>query len=88
MAGLTFQFHKGTIRTAACLKRLRLREYFNSIKVQLELNIRPQFTASFFSFQFHKGTIRTVQRNLATSSLSEFQFHKGTIRTKKVVPLQ
>ena len=83
-----FQFHKGTIRTAACLKRLRLREYFNSIKVQLELNIRPQFTASFFSFQFHKGTIRTVQRNLATSSLSEFQFHKGTIRTKKVVPLQ
>ena len=58
-ANKTFQFHKGTIRTARnYIENLRI-AHFNSIKVRLE----PAATQISFnvvvSFQFHKGTIRT-----------------------------
>ena len=52
------KFHKGTIRTPSEPTEERLINYFNSIKVQLEL--RSQGNGVLVkSFQFHKGTIRT-----------------------------
>ena len=54
-----FQFHKGTIRTfeTYLLNKTR-RQYFNSIKVRLELNTVLNPIGKLI-FQFHKGTIRT-----------------------------
>ena len=52
---------------------------FNSIKVQLELNIL-KVMQSKTKFQFHKGTIRT-NIMLRIKFVDVFQFHKGTIRT-------
>ena len=56
---ITFQFHKGTIKTTFS-SNLRSRIlYFNSIKVRLKLR---EFTFSVehsIIFQFHKGTIKT-----------------------------
>ena len=58
--------------------------YFNSIKVQLELN--PYFAlGNIQSFQFHKGTIRTGGTWLRSDATMVFQFHKGTIRTVKLI---
>ena len=54
-----FQFHKGTIRTQYGEESAASVDYFNSIKVRLELHL----LAFFFptpAFQFHKGTIRTI----------------------------
>ena len=54
----TFQFHKGTIRTQLSSANSPPIIYFNSIKVQLELDwksLQPLYKL----FQFHKGTIRT-----------------------------
>ena len=60
---LSFQFHKGTIRTFHISDRLILSlGHFNSIKVRLErLDITTTATPKG-TFQFHKGTIRTRQR--------------------------
>ena len=56
---ITFQFHKGTIRTIVSLSPISPITYFNSIKVRLEL--LSQLTAAIIrKFQFHKGTIRTI----------------------------
>ena len=76
----SFQFHKGTIRTAEegdiCSRHL----HFNSIKVQLE-HIHPHSNLLPLPFQFHKGTIRTELPQLEADYGKVFQFHKGTIRT-------
>ena len=56
---LSFQFHKGTIRTSffQLLSTFQV-QYFNSIKVRLEPKyIRAKDGVGIF--QFHKGTIRT-----------------------------
>ena len=54
-----FQFHKGTIRTFQEVKDSLPPEYFNSIKVQLELEQAGLNPNLMMKFQFHKGTIRT-----------------------------
>ena len=59
---VTFQFHKGTIRTSNEPSSIENDGYFNSIKVQLEHRMKPNYLPTN-SFQFHKGTIRTQKRN-------------------------
>ena len=54
-----FQFHKGTIRTTYLSSFLRMKSYFNSIKVRLEPFLRWHEERPLLRFQFHKGTIRT-----------------------------
>ena len=65
-----------------CVQLVLTLFYFNSIKVQLELDLshRNMFTAKVF--QFHKGTIRTVICRRLFYHFYLFQFHKGTIRTR------
>ena len=55
---ITFQFHKGAIRTREADGRVAGQPRFNSIKVQLELSYNP-LTRGRATFQFHKGAIRT-----------------------------
>ena len=55
---ITFQFHKGAIRTREAHGRVAGQPRFNSIKVQLELSYNP-LTRGRATFQFHKGAIRT-----------------------------
>ena len=54
-----FQFHKGAIRTEKSKLASARKNYFNSIKVRLELN-RRESSAPKPLFQFHKGAIRTI----------------------------
>ena len=54
-----FQFHKGTIKTLPEMLTVgELERYFNSIKVQLKLNLTILVIDTPI-FQFHKGTIKT-----------------------------
>ena len=55
---ITFQFHKGAIRTREADGRVAGQPRFNSIKVQLEL-LRRARNQRGQQFQFHKGAIRT-----------------------------
>ena len=59
VALISFQFHKGTIRTARLMPFELVTKYFNSIKVRLEQIERAQIV-TWMEFQFHKGTIRTL----------------------------
>ena len=63
-----FQFHKGAIRTPRLLARSYLREYFNSIKVRLELDVPERDNLGNLTFQFHKGAIRTQALSINVSS--------------------
>ena len=54
--------------------------YFNSIKVRLELHVVGIYAVSPV-FQFHKGAIRTDGDDGILAAYLEFQFHKGAIRT-------
>ena len=64
--------------------------YFNSIKVQLELN----YLHSDIIVQLHFNSIKVQLEPADTSGVQQvpdiFQFHKGTIRTyiAKVTPLK
>ena len=63
------------------LRLLPLPQYFNSIKVRLELyNLFPHYLL-LGRFQFHKGAIRTSKSGLNPLWRYLFQFHKGAIRT-------
>ena len=55
----SFQFHKGTIRTALQTYLSALVLNFNSIKVRLEHQYFDIYEILNNKFQFHKGTIRT-----------------------------
>ena len=55
---LTFQFHKGAIRTELLDLLEGNRANFNSIKVRLELMMESCLPPARL-FQFHKGAIRT-----------------------------
>ena len=77
---LTFQFHKGTIKTGADGVKCRPFLDFNSIKVRL----KPHGSGTSLervAFQFHKGTIKTLKMSMTGLLLTLFQFHKGTIKT-------
>ena len=57
---LSFQFHKGTIRTLANYAVITSYcKNFNSIKVRLERQPGDVGKGAATLFQFHKGTIRT-----------------------------
>ncbi len=56
---MSFQFHKGTIRTSWLEREDEKLDYFNSIKVQLEHYFNGVLPTAQL-FQFHKGTIRTT----------------------------
>ena len=53
-----FQFHKGTIKTAAWLPAFVSCSCFNSIKVRLRRGL-VCCRIGLVRFQFHKGTIKT-----------------------------
>ena len=57
-SSLTFQFHKGTIKTSIRLVAILAVHHFNSIKVRLKL-ASSGFLHPACAFQFHKGTIKT-----------------------------
>ena len=69
---LTFQFHKGTIRTHHIVCYEPLHRNFNSIKVQLERVKTANQLATYPVFQFHKGTIRTRSMVTTQSAGSDF----------------
>ena len=61
--------------------------YFNSIKVQLELNVNP-VTSFRLEFQFHKGTIRTTKETeIRSKQICDFNSikvqleHETSLRT-------
>ena len=56
---LTFQFHKGTIKTALTIVLNLRNHYFNSIKVRLKRDEWGKWSDAVQAFQFHKGTIKT-----------------------------
>ena len=56
---MSFQFHKGTIRTTHEVQKFVAFTYFNSIKVRLE-HLMVVSLMLILIFQFHKGTIRTI----------------------------
>ena len=81
---VSFQFHKGTIRTND-IKAVRNLDYkFQFHKGTIRTRSGTGFCVGWILFQFHKGTIRTTKakRKLAWETL--FQFHKGTIRTHSI----
>ena len=74
---MKFQFHKGTIRTTDIQRQIQKVNYFNSIKVQLELKIIIK-VALYALFQFHKGTIRTLD----FFQLLDFHIHFNSIKVQ------
>ena len=82
---LSFQFHKGTIRTKNTDAKVKaLHRYFNSIKVQLEqvehcVNSLNSYHFNSIKVQLERITIEEVE------TPSAFQFHKGTIRTDNIL---
>ena len=55
---MSFQFHKGTIKTILLGRDEIESDNFNSIKVQLKPFLVVMFNR-YNIFQFHKGTIKT-----------------------------
>ena len=79
---MKFQFHKGTIRTLLSYQHNYTRDYFNSIKVRLELPLVPVLPV--VAVDFNSIKVRLEQKtNNNISPRHQFQFHKGTIRTIK-----
>ena len=76
-----FQFHKGTIRTSVFARFSRVLDYFNSIKVRLELTVLLVIFMQIFNFNSIKVRLEHRHDLLNSSSVTAFQFHKGTIRT-------
>ena len=76
-----FQFHKGTIRTLrSAAFPFVCHEYFNSIKVQLELQGLKYDNESKRNFNSIKVQLELMVI-LILRLIALFQFHKGTIRT-------
>ena len=75
---VVFQFHKGTIRTQKLLHAANPHQYFNSIKVRLELQINPEVNSNLVEFQFHKGTIRTKAAKRRANE--EYNFNSIKVR--------
>ena len=80
MDPLTFQFHKGAIRTNRFWRTLEIWTNFNSIKVRLELKAAALLLP--MSTYFNSIKVRLEQQNNTnTTQAPAFQFHKGAIRT-------
>ena len=81
---MTFQFHKGTIRTCEHYANASSFANFNSIKVQLErnnLDLSHVLCCNFNSIKVQLEHLRTC----VVRSMELFQFHKGTIRTLNMI---
>ena len=84
LSWLSFQFHKGTIKTLLMFFLSLKISYFNSIKVRLKLVF--DWTMSVLSvFQFHKGTIKTKLPFGSLLTLSNFNSIKVRL---KLAPAQ
>ena len=59
MAGVAFQFHKGTIRTKDFKKMCSLAKSFQFHKGTIRTIEAEKAADTANAFQFHKGTIRT-----------------------------
>ena len=77
---MTFQFHKGAIKTSSKVNTVCSIGYFNSIKVRLK-QLLPVYHKTLMPFQFHKGAIKTRSYLFNADYASTFQFHKGAIKT-------
>ena len=78
---VTFQFHKGTIRTLSLRDNLSLSLDFNSIKVRLELIMMSFALLMLSDFNSIKVRLEPCTAVRLSSPRTKFQFHKGTIRT-------
>ena len=81
MSLYSFQFHKGTIRTSPESIPRASQVYFNSIKVQLELEVFCEVGAEPINFNSIKVQLEQII-TIDADNLTAFQFHKGTIRTQ------
>ena len=81
-----FQFHFGTIDSAAGFAKEELFKSFNSTLVRLIEVCRVVFYSHIFMFQFHFGTIDRDMKLICLGSSSKFQFHFGTIDSNRSIP--
>ena len=81
---MKFQFHKGTIKTLARMFwRSSLHRYFNSIKVQLKLEI---VSFSFVSNQYFNSIKVQLKPKTATlMSLSRLYFNSIKVQLKPIL---
>ena len=77
----SFQFHKGTIRTGKNKCTRSTHQYFNSIKVRLELSHDVTSNVLWYLFQFHKGTIRTIA--ITNVNRTIFNFNSIKVRLER-----
>ena len=77
---LTFQFHKGAIRTGLLIELYNFLINFNSIKVRLELLMPATFSPTTQDFNSIKVRLELI-REYTIFFIRQFQFHKGAIRT-------
>ena len=80
-AGLTFQFHDGSIQAAAAIElHLQLLPGFNSTMVRFKREYRDSKQRSMSLFQFHDGSIQARLNVRQGESSQVFQFHDGSIQ--------
>ena len=84
---LTFQFHKGTIKTITPPSFGVSSTSFQFHKGTIKTSQVQQAVCHSQLFQFHKGTIKTFALTSDNDKLLIFQFHKGTIKTFGVLLL-
>ena len=59
---------------------MRLKRYFNSIKVRLKLNNPSAYNIDSLLFQFHKGTIKTQRHEIKQMQQSDFNSIKVRLK--------
>ena len=77
----SFQFHKGTIRTASSAPRVFLLLPFQFHKGTIRTKAFCAAFAANFDFNSIKVRLEPLQLSVHTITEFSFQFHKGTIRT-------
>ena len=82
--GLSFQFHKGAIRTLAS-SYLPIFHKFQFHKGAIRTSHQDISGKVNRRFQFHKGAIRTQLLPIFCEEVLPFQFHKGAIRTQSAM---
>ena len=76
---LSFQFHKGSIKTFTRFALRRAHPHFNSIKVRLR-RISTPAVGQLLVFQFHKGSIKTLNGLAARRRYLNFNSIKVRLR--------
>ena len=75
---IKFQFHKGAIRTILASDTFTARNYFNSIKVRLELNVR--YYERFLKLNFNSIKVRLELIVVPQFSISHIYFNSIKVR--------